>query len=86
MEHAFDIAELVGLLGVLLAVVWKRKGSATTKHAHGLELARIAIAHAQGDVAKACDAMRLFDLREDGKRDFTDAQIRVLVTAAKAEA
>lgn len=89
METILDAVQAVGTLAVLAAVLIRRKSDREARSRIGTEYARIAVSHAKrmgGDskaqLSTALAAFRLADEAADGKRDFTDAQARILIEAA----
>lgn len=88
METILDVVQAVGTLAVLAAVLIRRKSDKEALNRLGQEYARIAVSHAKrmgGDnsaqLSTALSAFRLADESADGKRDFSDAQARVLIEA-----
>ena len=88
-ETSLHAAELLLLLVLLGVTLWRRTQEPETRHNLGMEYARLALkaaAHlpshrAEGEVK----AFRLIDTSADGRRDFTDAQARTFLEAARLE-
>ena len=80
-----DALQLIATLAVLVAVLYKRKDVEDSRSSLGMEYARLALLYAKdkGEPNAAIEAFRLIDTTADGRRDFTDAQARVFLDAAK---
>lgn len=94
-DRAAKHAALVKALNADLEAFQASLLTALKPHANALDVLAIraldyARAQAGGDETRtlviACDAAKLFDLGDDGQRDYTDAQIRVAVGAAMERA
>lgn len=89
-ELILGIAGMGVQLAVLFVVLKKQRDKKSEWRVLGEEYARLANAYAdslggseQERLQHALDAFRKADLALDGRRDFTDAQVRIFVSAGR---